>query len=277
MLRDATPDDRPNLIALALAEDAAWAPGAARVSTEEAGEVLDAFPGGAVWERDGRVAGYAGLGEAGDTLLLVHPEEPDAALDALVGWLAGRGATAIDTYGSDAGRVAWLEAHGYAHARSSFDLDRGPEPPLPAVAWPEGVAVTPFRPGEDDEAAHRLVYVEAAWADVPGHAERTLDGWRALMQGHPSWIARDAAGTPIGWVATRLYPDGRGWITQLAVARTERGRGLGRALLVHGLTELRDAGATTFALGVQAANAHALGLYESLGFAVTREFRFYGK
>jgi hypothetical protein len=40
MLRPATPADRPDLIALALAEDAAWSGGPA-VSAEEAGEYID--------------------------------------------------------------------------------------------------------------------------------------------------------------------------------------------------------------------------------------------
>jgi hypothetical protein len=40
MIRPATPDDRPALIALGLAEDAAWS-GAAPVSAGEVGEFLD--------------------------------------------------------------------------------------------------------------------------------------------------------------------------------------------------------------------------------------------
>src|SRR4051812_38181480 len=126
MLRAATPDDRDELIALAQAEDATWAPEATPVSADEAGEILDAFPTGAVVERDARIVGLGALGEAGDTLLLTDPAVSDtgAVLDALVGWLTERGATAIDTYGNDTGRIAWLEAHGFAHTRSSFDLDR---------------------------------------------------------------------------------------------------------------------------------------------------------
>jgi ribosomal protein S18 acetylase RimI-like enzyme len=277
MLRPATPDDRDELIALGLAEDAAWAPDATPVSAEEVGELLDAFPGGAAWEAAGRIAGYAAIGEGGESLLLTDPAlDDDAALDALVDWLVAQGAGSIDTYGNDARRVAWLEAHGYAHARSSFDLDRPLEPALPAVTWPDGVTVARFRPGEDDAAVHELVYVGAAWAEVPGHTERTLDGWRAMVkEGEHAWVARNTGGTPVGWCFARRYADGRGWIQQLAVARSQRGQGLGRALLVHAMTELRDAGATSFALGVQAANERALGLYASLGFAITREFRFY--
>src|SRR4051812_35032394 len=102
MLRPATPDDRDALIALGLAEDAAWAPDAAPVSREEVGELLDDFPPGAVWERGGRIAGYAAASERGESLLLTDPADgDDTALDALVDWLVQHGAASVDTYGND--------------------------------------------------------------------------------------------------------------------------------------------------------------------------------
>jgi hypothetical protein len=48
MLRAATPADRPDLIALALAEDAAWS-GAAAVSADEVGEYVDSYGPGVVF------------------------------------------------------------------------------------------------------------------------------------------------------------------------------------------------------------------------------------
>lgn len=277
MLRPVTPADRSALIAIALAEDAAWS-GADPVSEEETGEFIDAYEPGAVFERDGRVAGYAAAETGGKTMLLLDPgADPGPALEPLVAWLAERGHREVDTYAADVRRVAWLEAHGFAHLRSSFDLDRGLEPPVAAATWPEGVAVAPFRRGEEDEAVHALVYVDAAWADVPGHSERALDAWRSMISAeYRGWVAR-RDGRPVGWVAGRVYPDGRGWVQQLAVARAERGRGLGRALLLHSLADLVAHGATSLALGVEAANEHALGLYRDVGFHITREFRVYAR
>ena len=94
--------------------------------------------------------------------------------------------------------------------------------------------------------------------------------------GPRGWVAR-RDGRPVGWVAGRVFEDGRGWIEQLAVARSARGLGLGRALLLHSLAELRTRGATSLALGVQAENEHAIGLYRDVGFEVEREFRVYSK
>jgi ribosomal protein S18 acetylase RimI-like enzyme len=277
MLRPATPTDRPNLIALALAEDAAWSGGPA-VSTEEAGEFIDQHGRGVVFERDGRVAGYAAVSEGGATIVLADPDsDPGPALEALVAWLGERGHHEVDTYAADLRRIAWLEAHGFTHTRSSFDLDRGINPPPAPAVWPRAVAVARYRPGEDDRAVHALIYVDAAWGDVPGHTQRSLEAWRSMLTpGYGGWVAR-RDGRPLGWVVGRVFGDGRGWIEQLAVARGARGLGLGRALLLHSLAELRSRGATSFALGVQAENDKAIGLYRDVGFEVAREWRVYAR
>jgi ribosomal protein S18 acetylase RimI-like enzyme len=277
MLRSASSADRSDLIALTLAEDAAWS-GAPAVSVEEAGEFIDSRGPGVIFERGGRVTGYAAVGEGGDTIVLVDPgDDPGPALEALVAWLAGRGHHEVDAYARDARRIAWLEAHGFTHRRSFFDLQRGIDPPLAPAVWPSAVGVARYRPGEDDEAVHALIYVDAAWADVPGHNQQSLEAWRSMiMPDYSGWIARHD-GRPVGWVADRVFSDGRGWVEQLAVARSSRGLGLGRALLLHSLAELRSRGATSFALGAQAENENAIGLYRDVGFEVEREWRVYAR
>jgi ribosomal protein S18 acetylase RimI-like enzyme len=276
MLRSATPADHPDLVALALAEDAAWSDGPA-VSPEEAGEFIDAYAAGAIFERDGRVAGYAALGPGSETILLADPGDPIPAVEALADWLGRHGRHQIDTYASDTQRIAWLEAHGFRHRRSSFDLERSIAPSLAPAVWPSGAAIARYRPGEDDDAVHTLVYVDAAWGEVPGHAHRSLEAWQSMITPeYRGWVARRDR-HPVGWVAGRLFSDGRGWIQQLAVARSARGVGLGRALLLHSLAELCSEGATTLGIGVQAENEHAIGLYRDVGFQVTREWRVYAR
>jgi ribosomal protein S18 acetylase RimI-like enzyme len=275
MLRPATPADRPALIALALAEDAAWS-GAPPVSEEEAGEFID-FPGPtAIFERDGRVAGYAVAREGGGTLLLLDPaHDPGDALQALVAWLAERGRHEVDSYARDVRRIAWLEANGFTYTRSGFDLQRGVDSPLAPPVWPGGVAVARYRPGEDDEAVHALVYVDAAWGEVPGHHERPLEAWRSTLKPESrGWVARRDESS-VGFVVGRLFGDGRGWVDQIAVARAARGVGLGRALLLHSLADLRTRGATSFALGVMGSNESAIRLYRGVGFELEREWRSY--
>lgn len=278
MLRPATPEDRPALTQLVLAEDAAWSSTGAAVSAEEAAEVIDDHGPGVVYERDGRIAGYSAIGDANETLILIDPaDDPSPALEELVAWLRGQGHEEVDTYATDARRIAWLEARGYTHRRSFFDLTRAADPPPDPPVWPSDFEVVAYRRGQDDAVVHTLVYVDAAWTDVPGHTERSLEGWQAMISPeYRGWIAlrRDR---PVGFVAARVFEDGRGWIQQLAVARPERGHGLGRALMLHSLTDLREHGATSFALGVQAENESAIGLYRDAGFGVEREWRVYAR
>jgi mycothiol synthase len=62
----------------------------------------------------------------------------------------------------------------------------------------------------------------------------------------------------------------RGWLDSVFTRRAWRRRGLARALIVRSLHLLRARGMEIAALGVDADNpSGALGLYESVGFAVT--------
>jgi ribosomal protein S18 acetylase RimI-like enzyme len=146
---------------------------------------------------------------------------------------------------------------------------------LPAAVFPAGVEVAPYRLGEADEAVHRMIYADAAWASVPGHADRDLDSWRQKERPCRSLFLARRDGRPVGWVSGRVLSSGRGYISTLAVAERERRRGLGRALLLHAFADLQPAGARGFALGVEAHNEGALGLYRSVGLEVEREWRIY--
>ena len=79
----------------------------------------------------------------------------------------------------------------------------------------------------------------------------------------------------VGVSLVRTFSDGLGWISQLAVAPSMRGRGLGRALVLESFRRLVAAGATSLGLGVMAANRGALGLYRSLGLSIDREWQLW--
>jgi ribosomal protein S18 acetylase RimI-like enzyme len=58
-----------------------------------------------------------------------------------------------------------------------------------------------------------------------------------------------------------------GWIADLGTRRGFRKMGLGRAMLLTGLHQLRAKGMETALLGVDSENpSSAMGLYESVGF-----------
>ena len=277
-LRPAIEGDRDAVLALGVAEEAAWF-GAAETSAAEVGEWIDdegGLAGGVVAvDEEGRVTGFALSGLRG-SVFLAEPAMTDPLADELLPWLRERREDVeLMTFAGDAARLAAFERHGLAHRRSSFTLARGEEAgPLPLAVLPQGVDVDPYRLGDDDEAVHRLIYVDAAWAAVPGHTERDLDTWREMVRPCRAFLAR-RDGRPVGWVAGRVLDSGRGFVQTLAVATTERGRGLGRALLLHAFADLQHAGARDLTLGVEAANEGALGLYRAVGMEVEREWRTY--
>ena len=279
MLRSATAGDRDAVFALGVAEESAWF-GAAEVSAEEVGEWIrdegGMAPGVLAVDDAGRVRGFASPGRH-EAVFLAEPACTDAVAEELLPWLLERrGVVELMAFAGDAARVAAFERHGLRHLRSSFSLARPDAAErLPAAAFPEGVEVARYRLGEADEAVHRLIYVDAAWASVAGHAERDLEGWREIVRrGRSTFLAR-RDGRPVGWVTARLLDNGRGWVDTLAVATSERRRGVGRALLLHALADLQRAGARGLGLGVEAENESALGLYRSVGLAVEREWQIY--
>lgn len=278
-LRPATEGDRDEVLALGVAEEVAWF-GAAEMSAAEVGEWIDDEGGVAqgvvAVGGDDRVSGFASPGRH-EAVFLADTARTDPLADELLPWLRGqRDVVELMAFAGDPARLRAFERHGLRHRRSAFTLARpGSAGALPAAAYPAGIHVEPYRLGDADEAIHRLIYVDAAWAAVAGHTERTLGEWQKALRPCRSLFVARRDGRPAGWVAGRVLATGRGWVGSLAVATTERGRGLGRALLLHAFADLEAAGARDLGLGVEAHNATALGLYRSVGLEVEREWRIY--
>jgi ribosomal protein S18 acetylase RimI-like enzyme len=279
ILRPATGGDLDAVAALGVLEEAAWF-GAPEVGADEVAEWIEDEGGvsaGVVAVDDDHVRGFASPGRR-EAVFLADPARVDALADELLPWLRERREVMeLMTFAGDAARVQAFERHGLRHHRSSFSMVRpAGAGALPAGKFPAGVEVAPYRLGDDDEAVHRMIYVDAAWAAVPGHADRDLDSWRAKERPCRSLFLARRDGRPVGWVSGRLLESGRGYISTLAVAGSERGRGLGRALLLHAFADLEEGGASGLGLDVMAHNEGALGLYRSVGLAVEREWRIYG-
>jgi ribosomal protein S18 acetylase RimI-like enzyme len=279
MIRSAADGDRDAIFALGMAEEAAWF-GQAEISAEEIGEWIEEEGGlgsGVVAVDDaGNVCGFAAPGRH-QAVLLADPARTSLLTDELLPWLRERCDTVrLMTFGGDMARVAAFERHGLRHVRSSFLMARADSVgPVPVAAFPIEVRVAPYRFGDDDQAVHRLIYIDAAWGSVPGHAERDLDQWLDTVRRCQSAFIARRDGRLVGWVAGRVLVSGRGYVDMLAVAMSERHLGLGRALLLHAFSDLQVAGGRDLTLEVQAENAAALGLYRSVGLEVEREWRIY--
>lgn len=267
------------MFALGVAEEQAWF-GEAELSAEEVGEWVEQEGGVAsgvvAVDEGGGVCGFASPGRR-QAVFLVDPAQIDSVADELLLWLRGQGKMVeLMTFAGDTARVAAFERHGLRHQRSAFLLARPDHAgPLPVAEFPGGVQVARYRLGDDDQAVHRLIYVDAAWASVPGHTERNLDEWRQTARRCQSLFLARRDRRLVGWVAGRLLSSGRGYVDTLAVAIGERRRGVARALLLHAFADLQRAGARGLMLGVEASNEAALGLYQSVGLEIEREWRIY--
>ena len=199
---------------------------------------------------------------------------------ALFAWLSELGDDVqIDSPVQDVERMRDLDDLGYSPLRSSFELERsGDVADLAEPVWPVGILPVPFRLGVDDEELHEMIY--SFWTDVPGHTHRPIDEWRSSVLAG-SWFdadlvvvgrSADGRGPFQGCVVARTFTGDVGWVSQLGVARTARGLGLGRALLIEACRRLGAQEPRVIGLGVEAENANALGLYRSVGFEVCREW-----
>src|SRR5579875_1567994 len=240
--RPVRPSDLPALAQLHRRWDTAWF-GAPEHDEDEVREFVErAAP---LAERsllvlDGERIVGAAWRTATDSALLVDPDVDPAPVQAeLIGWFGAHG-WPVEALSTDRVLVDALVRAGWTHHHSSFELQRAvadgwrPAAPQP----PDGVRFADMRPS-DAPAMHRLIYVEAGWAEVPGHPERDFDQWRDIFMGDHAvpdqQVLAWQGDTLVGVATGRTFSDGAGWVAQLAVAKPMRGRGLGRALLLEAL------------------------------------------
>lgn len=150
---------------------------------------------------------------------------------------------------------------------------------LPAAAWPEGYRPVAWRPELLD--AHAEVLAASFHDEIDAVVFPSL-GSRAGCAGLMAEVARRAAFIP---EATWLIagPDGPcgtiqalrergalGAIQNIGVVPACRGRGLGRALILHALHGMYHSGLGRAVLEATAHNESAMRLYASLGFRRTK-------
>ncbi len=288
-LRAAVDDDVSAISDVIDAQDTAWwgePDGDVDDLRDELARVRGAMGSLAIGSRvaltGGRIVGVALAVGHGHTSVAVDGSAGEASSirRALFEWLADLGDDVqIDSPAQDADRLADLAALGFVPTRSSFELERGGDPSdLPDPAWPAGIVAVPFRLGVDDEELHEMFY--SFWTDVPGHTDRPIDEWRSsILAG--SWFEADlivvargdgGVGPIVGGAISRLFAGDVGWVSQLGVARSARGLGLGRAILIEACRRLSAKEPRIIGLGVEAENANALGLYRSVGLEIAREW-----
>jgi mycothiol synthase len=177
-------------------------------------------------------------------------------------------------------RTLWGEI-GLREVRQFWVMERDLTQPIDRPQAVEGIIVRTYNRPDDDEAANDAF--NDSFSDHWDHHPQPLSDW-AHRIGNPytkpelSWLAEveGEAGKLAGFCICGIYVEENenlgvqeGWIELLGTTRDWRRKGLGRALLLHGLDSLRSADMDTALLGVDSESlTGANRLYESVGFRV---------
>jgi GNAT superfamily N-acetyltransferase len=211
----------------------------------------------------------------GDGELLLVAGDPDVA-DALLDRAASRGrerglaAIRVRTAGDDDPVADLADRRGLAVEREVLVMWRALGGAEAEPAWPDGVAVRSFE--RDDAGPVQALLDEAYSAWDRGYEPDPHDEWVARMTGDADydpcvwWLAEsggELAGCALHWRS--------GWVKDIAVRESLRGRGIAEALLRQGFAEFARRGVDRVGLKVDPANpTGAIRLYERLGFVVER-------
>ncbi len=170
----------------------------------------------------------------------------------------------------DEGRrpVAALERRGYRRVQTIRIMHRHGIPPA-ALPPPTGQRLRDAR--LPDEAGALAELHNAAHADAFGFVPLEPDDviLVAGARGGRTVVLEGATGL-VGAFQTLPYHDGQGVLHAVHVRPEAQGRGAGRLLTLAALHALAQQGFHRVELAVDAANAPAVALYESLGFADDR-------
>jgi mycothiol synthase len=232
-----------------------------------------------LFEEDGvPVAGAFGrlYVDRGNSAGAVKPSAQGRGLGARLvelveGRLAEEGAARVHSWAlaGDERATGLFGQSGYSEARRFWEMaiELDEEPPEP------GAAIEEFRE-EDAQGFHAA------------NEEAFEDHWEAQPESFPEWWSRQRSKSNFDPTLWFLIRDGEeivalvrneargsgGYVGSLAVRRPWRGRGYGRALLLHSFREFRRRGMARATLGVDASNATgATHLYESVGMHVEQE------
>jgi mycothiol synthase len=278
-IRDATPDDVEQVHELLAARNRA----AFGMSEVTRGQVEADFRRLGVdrWvaANDGDVIGYAHLTSTHDVVYAgTDPDAGDALLDRVVERARERG---FDDLGAtvvreDAPLHALVQRHGFVHEGDVLRMWRELEGELPEARWPDGVAVRTYTDADGPRVHALLDAAYSEWDET--YVPESHDEWLAFMTDHDEfdpelWFLVERNGELVACGLHWKEHQRRGWVKDLVVESSERGRGLGKALLHHGLRAYGERDVDRVGLKVDSTNpTGAPQLYERVGFAIDRRY-----
>ena len=171
------------------------------------------------------------------------------------------------SHGDHPGAARIAERIEFEAARSLWLMRRDTAVPLPDARDPEGITIRSFR---DEDAEGLLAVNSAAFAHHPEQGamdrreldERMAEDWFDAA----GLFVAERDGEVVGFHWTKRHPDGTGEVYVIGVAPSTQGSGLGKAMLVKGLSHLAEQGSPEVLLFVEGDNEGAVALYEAYGF-----------
>jgi GNAT superfamily N-acetyltransferase len=159
----------------------------------------------------------------------------------------------------------------YAHSILQY---RRPLSDLPEPEWPSVVSLGRWVPERDARDVYALIH--DAFLDVPDQSERAWPMWsaRILDRTDTEVLTIREDDVLIGAAVLSNYGS-YGHIREVAVRRSGRGRGLGRALLLASFQHFAGLGVSEARLGVYASNKAALHLYVGTGMTLMDEWQMW--
>jgi ribosomal protein S18 acetylase RimI-like enzyme len=245
-----------------------------------------ALPGHDGWvatDEQGSVAGYASLDTARELELVAGDDTIATTLLERVEARArerGFDALTLTTPTEDETLRAQADRAGFSHERTTLRMWHtlaGVSTPT----WPGGVSLRTYADGDGPATKALLDRAYGGWDDT--YVARPLDDWLAFMTEHDEfdpdlWFLAEQDGELIACALHWREHQGRGWLKDLVVDEGHRGRGLGSALVRHGLAVYAGRGAERVGLKVDDANpTGAPRLYAALGFETDRRYEIWAK
>ncbi len=237
---------------------------------------------------DASVVGHAALSGM-NAEGCVHPRQRGRGIGTYLVWLleglyheslrsseSAHGILRHWVLGGDSAADRLLAGAGYAQSRRDLQMiiDLNAAPPQPE--WPRNIGVRPFAPDKDERAVYQ-VYVEA-WGMDLSFEEDFLDRFVRRPSYDPTlWFLAVDGSDVVGAISAEQTPS-MGWIRQLCILPSNRGRGIGTALLQEAFVAFYMREIRRVRLGVDADNTSgAVSLYKRVGMHVACEYRCYDK
>jgi mycothiol synthase len=236
---------------------------------------LPGYDLGWVAVRDGTVVGHAALDGTQD---VVHAAAGRAVGDRLLERVEARARErgfdhiAISVVLEDEPLYSLVRRSGFTLDREILRMWRSLSDPFRPATWPAGVDIRAYDGADSTRVQELLDDACAGWD--PYYVARTHDGWLTFMTGHDEfdpalWFLVERGGDLAACALHWKESNRRGWVKDIVVRESERGRGLGKALLLHAFRAYADRGVERVGLKVDSTNpTGALQLYQRVGFVI---------